>query len=64
IPTKAEFETLKVSVGNDGNKLKGEDQGTGSGVGTNTSGFSALLAGNRYYSGFFYDLGNNTYFWS
>jgi len=64
IPTKAEFETLKVSVGNDGNKLKGEGQGTGSGVGTNTSGFSALLAGFRYSNGPFDGLGYNTTFWS
>jgi len=64
IPTKAEFETLKVSVGNDGNKLKGEGQGTGSGVGTNTSGFSALLAGYRYNNGTFSSLGYTTYFWS
>ena len=64
IPTKAEFETLKVSVGNDGNKLKGEGQGTGSGVGTNTSGFSALLAGGRYSNGYFNNLGYGTYFWS
>lgn len=64
IPTKTEFETLMASVGNDGNKLKREDQGTGSGVGTNTSGFSALLAGSRGNGGGFYDLGGNAGFWS
>ena len=64
IPTEAELETLMASVGNDGNKLKREDQGTGSGVGTNTSGFSALLAGYRNNNGYFYNLGDNTYFWS
>ena len=64
IPTKAEFETLMAAVGNDGNKLKRENQGTGSGVGTNTSGFSALLAGYRSSNGTFYGLGGTTYFWS
>jgi len=64
IPTKTEFETLMASVGNDGNKLKREDQGTGSGVGTNTSGFSALLAGFRSYNGYFYYLGGSAAFWS
>ena len=64
IPTLAEFRTLVKEVGNDGNKLKREDQGSGSGVGTNISGFSALLAGYRYTSGDIYNLGRGTYFWS
>jgi len=64
IPTKAEFETLEASVSNYGNALKAVGQGTESGAGTNTSGFSALLAGYRYYDGYFYNLGNYSYFWS
>lgn len=65
IPTKAELETLKASVANDGNALKAVGEGTGSGVGTNTSGFSALLAGNRNFEGFFDSLvGGATGFWS
>jgi len=64
IPTQEEFGTLKAAVGDDGNKLKREDQGTGSGVGTNTSGFSALLVGGRFGNGYFYNLGYNSYFWS
>lgn len=63
IPTLAEFLTLETEVGNDGNKLKREDQGSGSGVGTNISGFSALLAGYRYTSGDIYNLGRGAYFW-
>jgi len=47
IPTKAEFEKLANTVDNDGNALKAIGQGTGSGAGTDTSGFSALLAGSR-----------------
>jgi uncharacterized protein (TIGR02145 family) len=64
IPTNAEFQTLDSLVNKDGNSLKAVGQGTGSGAGTNSSGFSALLAGARGYGGDFLDLGNNTYFWS
>ena len=67
IPTKAEFTTLKNFVVADGNKLKAIGQGTGFGAGTNTSGFSALLAGYRdYYSvgNYFEGLGYYASFWS
>ena len=64
IPTSAEFETLIACVSNDGNKLKREDQGTGSGAGTNTSGFSALLAGIRRWDGYFDTFSTISFFWS
>jgi len=67
IPTYAELETLKAAVSNDGNSLKTIYQGSGGGQGTNTSGFSALLAGGRLYNGFggyFYGLGINFLLWS
>ncbi len=65
IPTYAEIQTLKAAVNNDDNALKAVGQGTGDGAGTNTSGFSALLAGSRRGdSGFFYYLGYYAYFWS
>jgi len=48
IPTKVEFQILQTFVGADGNALKAIGQGTGLGAGTNTSGFSALLAGYRW----------------
>ncbi len=64
IPTYAEFQTLSTTVGGDGNALKEIGQGTGTGAGTNTSGFSALLSGYRGSSGTFYDLGYLTFFWS
>lgn len=64
IPTIAEFETLSLTVGEDGNALKAKGQGAGGGVGTNTSGFSALFTGGRGYDGAFYSLGVNTLFWS
>jgi len=64
IPTGTEFDTLAKVVGNNSNALKAIGQGTGIGTGTNISGFSALLSGNRYNNGYFYSLGYNTYFWS
>lgn len=65
IPTYAEFQTLKTAVGNNGNALKAIGQGSGGGTGTNTSGFSALLAGLRFYYGYFFrGLDNYAYFWS
>ncbi|MDR3667718.1 MAG: FISUMP domain-containing protein, partial [Ignavibacteriaceae bacterium] len=50
VPSWNEFATLKSFVGNNGNELKEIGQGTG----TNTSGFSALLAGISYNSIFYY----------
>ncbi|MBK7377536.1 MAG: T9SS type A sorting domain-containing protein [Ignavibacteriales bacterium] len=64
LPTYAEFEILKTEVGGDGNALKEIGQGTGGGAGTNSSGFSALLAGFRNYSGFFHNLGDYADIWS
>ncbi len=66
IPTKAEFETLKASstVNSNSNTLKAVSQGTGDGAGTNTSGFSALLAGYHNHNGNFNYLGSNAFFWS
>jgi len=64
IPTLAEFETLKNTVGDDGRTLKAIGQGADFGAGTNTSGFSALLAGYRISNGRFLKLGRCPYFWS
>jgi len=63
VPTKTEFETLKVAVNNDGNALKAIGQGNGIGSGTNTSGFSGLLAGYRNNYNNFLGLGLG-YIWS
>ena len=60
IPTRAEYQTLSSSASNNSDALKAVGQGSG----TNTSGFSALLAGYRFDGGFFYSLGDFTYFWS
>jgi uncharacterized protein (TIGR02145 family) len=64
IPTAAEFDSLGAAVDSDGNALKMAGQGTGEGAGTNTSGFSALLAGSRGYYGNFYNADYAAYFLS
>ncbi len=64
LPTKSDFEKLKSAVNNNSNALKSVGEGSGNGAGTNTSGFSALLAGSRNYTGYVYRLGNGAYFWS
>ena len=64
IPTYAEFQTLSVKVNFNGNWLKAIGQGTGGGAGTNTSGFSALLAGYRYRNGYFSFLRSLAFLWS
>jgi len=68
IPTNAEYSTLQTTVSNNGNALKAVGQGIldgwGDGRGTNTSGFSALLAGLSNYGGYFYSLSVYAPFWS
>jgi uncharacterized protein (TIGR02145 family) len=64
IPTMAEIQTLATTVAGDANSLKAFGQGSGEGAGTNTSGFSALLAGYRFYGGTFSSLGIEAYYWS
>jgi uncharacterized protein (TIGR02145 family) len=64
IPDTSEFITLKQSVNNDGSALQAMGQESEGGVGTNTSGFSVLLAGYRSSNGYFYYLGYDAYFWS
>lgn len=60
IPSEVEYHTLSSVVNNNGNALKAVGQGTG----TNTSGFSALLAGARPVSSGFHGLGYYTNIWS
>ena len=64
IPQYFELQILKNSACDNSNILKAVSQGTESGVGTNTSGFSYLLAGYRYTNGTFTYLGTNGYIWS
>ncbi|MDR3625633.1 MAG: FISUMP domain-containing protein [Ignavibacteriaceae bacterium] len=66
IPTNEELQILDSAVSNNGNALKAVGQGTSSGAGTNTSGFSGLLAGYRDYGGHagYWNIGYGTYLWS
>jgi len=63
LPTYNEIMNLKTAVGENGNSLKKIGQGHGSGAGTNTTGFSALLPGYRRFDGFFSDFGVYAFFW-
>lgn len=65
LPTLAELQSLSPAAGGDGNALKAIGQGAGAGAGTNTTGFSALFAGNRSnVDGSFASLGEYGIFWS
>ncbi len=63
LPSYSDFQELLTAVKNDGNSLKGADEGIENGAGTNFSGFSALLVGYRFINGVFYNLGDDTGFW-
>jgi uncharacterized protein (TIGR02145 family) len=62
IPSYNEFDTLETTVNYD-SALKAIGEGTGKAAGTNTSGFSALLAGGHSNGGYF-GIGSYTFFWS
>jgi len=64
IPTMTEYMTLGGTVVGDANALKAVLQGTGNGAGTNSSGYTALLAGDRFDNGYFENLSHDAYFWS
>ncbi len=64
IPTREDYEILIEAAGFDGNSLKAVGQGSGNGAGTNTTGFSAKLAGRRYSVGDFGSLGQLGVFWT
>lgn len=63
IPTYGELQSLKSAANNDGRALKAVGQGVGSGAGTNTSGFSAIMYSYRETQGGFYSLGLRTGLW-
>jgi len=65
IPTYDEFFSLQNLVNRSSNALKAIGLGSEEGVGTNTSGFSALFAGSRSgTSSNFYSLGKVANFWN
>ena len=64
LPTLEDFQTLYYAVSGNGNSLKSIGQGIGGGAGTNISGFSALLGGDRSPDGYFFNFGVFVFFWS
>ena len=64
VPTKDEFLALRETVNDNSNLLKAIGEGSGTGVGTNSTGFSALFGGYRGYYGNFYYIGFDSYLWS
>lgn len=64
IPTATEFEELIATVNNSGNSLKDKGQGIFSGIGSNISGYSGLLAGYRFIDGNYWNYTANAMFWS
>ncbi|MDR3665766.1 MAG: FISUMP domain-containing protein [Ignavibacteriaceae bacterium] len=65
LPDTNDFNILTSTLNNNAEALKAISQGSGSGAGTDASGFSALLAGYRgANAGAFGDLGGYTNFWS
>ncbi len=62
IPTEADFTSLQNSISNNANALKAIGEGTGSGIGTNTSGFSAMLGGYRQSNAYYSGITQYTYF--
>ncbi len=64
IPTQSEFWELENAVGGSSNALKAIGQGDGEGAGTNTTGFSLLIAGQfDPYKGF-KDINKKAYVWT
>lgn len=62
VPSDAEWTELTNHLG--GEKVAGKKMKTSTWNGTNSSGFSALPAGNRDTNGYFSFLGDNGYWWS
>lgn len=64
LPDSAEFNRLTLAVSKNSKTLKAVGQGDGAGIGSNNSGFSALLAGSRNLNGAFFGLKGYTYLWT
>lgn len=64
LPTKEEWRNLINRVNKNSNALKAEGVGEGIGVGTNTSGFSAVLGGIYLNNNNFIRKGYLAHFWS
>jgi uncharacterized protein (TIGR02145 family) len=64
LPDTSDFFKLSQTVNKNSKSLKAVGQGDADGIGSNNSGFSALLAGSRGLNGAFYGLKGYTYMWT
>lgn len=65
VPSDEEWNDFACLLGRDaGAKLKSLHDWIDDGNGSDSIGFGALPAGNRYHSGMFDDIGRNAYFWT
>lgn len=64
IPSQSELLELQSSVNDNSNLLKAIGEGSSSGAGTNSTGFSVKLGGYRGYHGNYYYIGYDSYFWT
>ena len=67
VSTDTEWTTLTTSLGGEsvaGTLMKKNDALWTTNTGTNTSGFSALPGGNRFFDGSFFGIINSAWFWS
>lgn len=66
IPSTNDIDILSKApeIDGNGNKLKKEGWGSKDGLGTNTSGFSAYLVGNRHVGGLFFSHGDPAAWWT
>ncbi len=65
VPTRSELGEVEDALNGDSNAMKAIGQGTGSGAGTNTSGFSLLIAGQyNPYTQIVEDVNKMAYLWT
>jgi uncharacterized protein (TIGR02145 family) len=64
LPDTSGISKLSAAVNRNSRELKAVGQGDGPGLGSDKSGFSALLAGSRGLNGEFFGLNSYTYFWT
>ncbi len=65
VPTRSELRDVENALNGDSNAMKDIGQGTGSGAGTNTSGFSLLIAGHyNPYTQCVEDVSKMAYLWT
>ena len=64
LPTQTEIQACSTFVNGNNTAIKAIGQGSGDGAGTNTSGYSALLAGYWHNNGYFNSLNSYGLYWN